>query len=132
MGKLQKHFITGLLTLTPIWLVWIVFKFIFGLLSDMSKPIIQPITANLATASPEFLGWMSEPWVQTGIALLFTLLFILSVGWAARRVVGQRMLRWFERLINTIPLVKTIYGSARQLLDLLQTKPDKKSYLLKL
>ena len=124
MGKLQKHFITGLLTLTPIWLVWIVFKFIFGLLSDMSKPIIQPITANLATASPEFLGWMSEPWVQTGIALLFTLLFILSVGWAARRVVGQRMLQWFERLINTIPLVKTIYGSARQLLDLLQTKPD--------
>ena len=94
MGKLQKHFITGLLTLTPIWLVWIVFKFIFGLLSDMSKPIIQPITANLATASPEFLGWMSEPWVQTGIALLFTLLFILSVGWAARRVVGQRMLQW--------------------------------------
>ena len=90
----------------------------------MSKPIIQPITANLATASPEFLGWMSEPWVQTGIALLFTLLFILSVGWAARRVVGQRMLQWFERLINTIPLVKTIYGSARQLLDLLQTKPD--------
>ena len=124
MGNLQKHFITGLLTLTPIWLVWIVFKFIFGLLSDMSKPIIQPITTNLATASPEFLGWMSAPWVQTGIALLFTLLFIFSVGWAARRVVGQRMLLWFERLINTIPLVKTIYGSARQLLDLLQTKPD--------
>ncbi|MGH8106490.1 MAG: DUF502 domain-containing protein [Arenimonas sp.] len=124
MGKLQRLFITGLLTLTPIWLVWIVFKFIFGLLSDMSKPIIQPVTTKLAAVSPELLGWMSAPWVQTGIALGFTLFFILSVGWLARRVIGQRILVWFEVLINSIPLVKTIYGSARQLLDLLQTKPD--------
>jgi uncharacterized membrane protein len=124
MGKLQKHFITGLLTLTPIWLVWIVFKFIFSLLSDMSKPLIEPATAALAASSPEFLGWLSAPWVQTAIALVFTLSFILGIGWFARRVIGQRFLVWFEVLINSIPLVKTIYGSARQLLDLLQKKPD--------
>lgn len=124
MKKIQRLFITGLLTLTPIWLVWIVFKFIFGLLSGMSQPIIQPITANLAAASPELLGWLSAPWVQTGAALAFTLSFILTVGWLARRVIGQRMIVWFEVLMNSIPLVKTIYGSARQLLDLLQKKPD--------
>ncbi len=124
MGKLQKHFITGLLTLTPIWLVWIVFKFIFGMLSDMSKPLIEPITANLAAVAPELLGWMSAPWVQTAIALVFTLSFIFCVGWLARHVIGKRILLWIERLINTIPLVKPIYGSARQLLDFLQTKPD--------
>ena len=124
MGKLQKLFITGLLTLTPIWLVWIVFKFIFGLLSDMSKPLIEPITANLAASAPELLGWMSAPWVQTAFALAFTLSFILCIGWLTRHVIGKRILLWLEALINTIPLVKTIYGSARQLLDLLQTKPD--------
>ena len=69
MKKIQRLFITGLLTLTPIWLVWIVFKFIFSLLSGMSKPIIQPITTTLSEASPEFLGWLSAPWVQTGAAL---------------------------------------------------------------
>ena len=42
----------------------------------------------------------------------------------ARRVVGQTLLRWFEAVIARIPLAKTVYGSARQLLDLLQTKPD--------
>jgi uncharacterized membrane protein len=46
------------------------------------------------------------------------------VGALARRVVGQKLLAWFEALIGRIPLAKTIYGSARQLLDLLQTKPD--------
>jgi uncharacterized membrane protein len=124
MRKLQTLFITGLLTLIPIWLVWIVFKVLFGLLSDMSKPIIQPITTQLALLSPEFLGWLSAAWVQGAIALLVTLLFILFTGWLARRVIGQRILSWFESTINTIPLVKTIYGGARQLLDFLQTKPD--------
>jgi uncharacterized membrane protein len=39
-------------------------------------------------------------------------------------VIGQRALRAFEALIDRIPLARTVYGSARQLLDLLQTKPD--------
>jgi uncharacterized membrane protein len=30
MGKLQRYFLTGLLTLLPIWLVWVVFKFVFA------------------------------------------------------------------------------------------------------
>ena len=62
--------------------------------------------------------------MQTAIALLATLAVILLSGVMARRVVGQRVLRWFEALIRRIPLANTIYGSARQLLDILQTKPD--------
>ena len=53
-----------------------------------------------------------------------TRLFVLLAGWLARRVVGQRLLRWFEALVARIPLASTIYGSARKLLDILQTKPD--------
>jgi uncharacterized membrane protein len=39
-------------------------------------------------------------------------------------VLGQRLLRWFEALVGRIPLASTIYGSARKLLDILQTQPD--------
>src|SRR5690606_11893626 len=42
----------------------------------------------------------------------------------ARRVVGQRLLRWIEALVERIPLANIIYSSARKLLDILQTKPD--------
>ena len=62
--------------------------------------------------------------MQTAFALLATLRVILLSGVMARRVIGQRLLRWFEGLIQRIPLANTIYGSARQLLDILQTKPD--------
>ena len=124
MGKLQKYFLTGLLTLLPIWLVWIVFKFVFGLLSGLSTPIIGPITSSIAANDPAMFGWLADAWVQTAIALAATVLFIMLVGLLARRVVGQKIIAWLELLIARIPLAKTIYGSARQLLDLLQTKPD--------
>lgn len=124
MRKLQAMFLTGLLTLLPIWLVWVVFKFVFGLLSDISRPLIGPLAAGIAAADPRLLGWLAESWVQTAIALVATIAFIVLVGALVRRAVGQKLLAWSEKIIARIPLAKTIYGSARQLLDLLQTKPD--------
>lgn len=122
--SLQKIFLTGVLTLLPIWLTWVLVKFVFVLLSDASRPLVGPVLRNLATANPQALGWLQEPWVQTAIALLATLGVILLSGVMARRVFGQRLLRWFEALIARIPLASTIYGSARKLLDILQTSPD--------
>jgi len=122
--SLQRLFLTGLLTLLPIWLTWVVVKFVFVLLSDMSAPLITPVLQNLAATSPQTLSWLAEPWVRTVLAMLATVAVILFSGVMARRVFGQRMLRWFEALIDRIPLASTIYGSARKLLDILQTKPD--------
>jgi len=124
MGKLQRYFLTGLLTLLPIWLVWIVFKFVFAGLSGLSQPLIGPLVAGIVATDPIMFGWLAASWVQTAIALFVTVAFIVGVGALARRVVGQTLLRWFEAVIARIPLAKTVYGSARQLLDLLQTKPD--------
>jgi uncharacterized membrane protein len=119
----RKIFLTGLLTLIPIWLTWIVIKFVFVLLSDISRPLIGPLLHNIALGDPE-LHWLDDVWVQTALALLATLAVIVLSGLMTRRVIGQRMLRWFEALVGRIPLASTIYGSARKLLDILQTQPD--------
>ena len=122
--SLKALFLTGLLTLLPIWLTWIVLKFVFVLLSDLSQPLIGPLLADLSSANPPAFGWLAQPWVQMAIALVATLGVILVSGFMAQRVVGQTLLGGFERLVQRIPLANTIYGSARQLLDILQTKPD--------
>jgi uncharacterized membrane protein len=124
MGKLQKYFLTGLLTLLPIWLVWVVFKFVFSALSGLSQPLIGPVVAGIVAREPAMFGWLSANWIQTALALFVTVFFIVAVGALARRVVGQTLLRWFEAVIARIPLAKTVYGSARQLLDLLQSNRD--------
>jgi uncharacterized membrane protein len=122
--SLQRYFISGLLTLTPIWLTWIVFKFVFGLLSDLSKPWVGPFSQQLANRFPRAMGWFDDPWAQTTIALIATLFTIVAVGALAHRVVGQRLLGWIELAIARVPLANTVYGSARKLLDILQTKPE--------
>jgi uncharacterized membrane protein len=122
--RLQRLFLTGLLTLLPIWLTWVVVKFVFGLLSDLSRPLVGPLLAQAAAIDPRALLWLQQPWVQTVLALLATIAVILLSGLMARRVLGQQLLRWFEALVARIPLASTIYGSARKLLDILQTQPD--------
>ena len=121
--SLQKLFLTGLLTLLPIWLTWVVIKFVFVLLSDISKPVIGPMSERIAASFPQALGWFNAIWVQNTIAMAATLLFILVVGVLARRMVGRRLLGWFEALIERIPVANVIYSSSRKLLDILQTKP---------
>jgi len=121
--RLQHLFLSGLLTLIPIWLTWIVIKFIFTLLSDLSKPLIGPLSVRIASSFPKTVAWIHASAVQDTIGLIATLASILLVGWLARRVFGQRILSWLETLVLRVPLAGTVYSSARKLLDILQTKP---------
>ena len=119
----MRRIAAGLLTLLPIWLTWVVIKFVFVLLSDISKPWVEPLSHRIAATFPQSLGWFNGLWVQNTIAMVATLFVILAVGALTRRVVGQRLLRWFEALIARVPLANVIYTSARKLLDMLETKP---------
>ncbi|WP_312711347.1 DUF502 domain-containing protein [Stenotrophomonas sp.] len=121
--SLQRLFLTGLLTLLPIWLTWVVVKFVFVLLSGISSPVVVPLSAQIAASFPHYLGWIKVEWMQNLIGLGATLLVILSVGVLSRRVIGQRLLRWFGAVIRRIPLASIIYDSAKKLLDMLQTEP---------
>src|SRR3546814_1045191 len=60
----KKTLLTGLLTLLPIWLTWVVVKFVFVLLSDVSKPWVQPLSRRIAEGNP-LLEWFADDWVQT-------------------------------------------------------------------
>lgn len=122
--SLRRYFLSGLITLLPLWLTVIVFRFVFGLLSDLSRPVITPALARLASGFPLTLGWLGASWVQTAIALVATLLVIIAVGMMAHWVVGQRLLRWFEAGIQRVPGANLIYGAVRKLIDILQTQPE--------
>ena len=121
--SLQRLFLTGLLTLLPIWLTWVVVKFVFVLLSGLSHPLVEPMTEQLAATFPQIQPWIDADWVQGVVGLIATVLVILLVGALSRRVIGQTLLAWTGALIQRIPLASIIYDSARKLLDILQTKP---------
>ena len=123
MRQLRNYFITGLLTILPLWLVAVVFAFVFRLLSNVSEPWVVPLLRGIAIMNPEVLGWLDTPAVMTVVAFVGTVGLLIGIGVFARRVVGQKSLALFESVMARIPLVSTVYGSTRKLLDLLQTKP---------
>ena len=122
-ASVQNLFITGLLTLLPVWLTWVVVKFVFILLSGISAPVIAVIAQRITARFPRTLGLIDDVWVQNTLSMIATLAVIMLVGLLARRVIGQRLLGWFEKLMVRIPLANVIYTSSRKLLDILQTQP---------
>ncbi len=115
----QRYLITGLLTFIPIWLTWTVFRSIFSLLSEVNLPWV----AALFDAFPSTLAPVRQNWLISLFAFVVTLVTLYAMGFAASRVFGQRLLGAFERVIEHIPIAHSIYGGAKKLMSMLQTKP---------
>lgn len=120
--NIQRNLLTGILTLIPLWVTWLVFKFIFVQLSDLGSPLI--IALSRASQNEALTRWLLDPWFQSFLAILITLLSIYLLGWLASKVIGRRVLGFFDYLIQKIPVVQTIYGAVKKLIGVLQSKPD--------
>lgn len=121
---IKRYLITGLLTFVPLWLTFMVFKFVFGLLSEVSAPLVAGLVSTLGSPrsiSGELLG---QPWLISLIAFVITLVSLYLVGFAANFVVGRRLIDGMERLIDRIPIVHSIYGGTKKLMSVLRNKPS--------
>ncbi len=121
---IQRYFLTGILTLLPLWLTWFIFKFALQLLTQIGLPWVKRILSPFEQWLPQVFQALNVAWLQSIIAIIGTLLFIYLMGWATHRVIGRRLITAFDNLMQRVPLVQTIYGGAKKLLELMQTKPD--------
>lgn len=115
MRSLRNRLISGLFVLVPLWVTVLVVKAVFRAMAS----VLQPLVALLPLELPL--------WVQFVISILVFLLLVLLVGAIAGRVVGQRMLMWGESVILKIPVIKTIYSAAKQVVDAVSL-PERKSF----
>ncbi len=121
---IKRYLITGLLTFVPLWLTWMVFKFVFGLLSEVSAPLVAGFVSALDSTSPATGKFLGQPWLISLIAFVITLVSLYLVGFAANFVLGRRLIEGAERLIERIPIVHSIYGGTKKLMSVLQNKPN--------
>jgi uncharacterized membrane protein len=64
---------------------------------------------------------------RTGLGLLTTILIILLAGAFTRNLVGARIYRVGDRLLDQVPLIRPIYSASKQLLAAL-TRSDADSF----
>jgi uncharacterized membrane protein len=121
--RVKRYLLTGLLTFIPLWVTWLVFKFVLGVLAGIGAPLVAALLGALSLVAPRTAEELNAEWLTFIVALLITLVSLYLLGLVANRVIGQRFLGAFDGLLARIPLVQTIYGGTKKLMAVLQNKP---------
>jgi uncharacterized membrane protein len=116
--------LAGILAITPIAAVWLVFNFLLGLLHAAGQPLASPLAIEIERRWPQSAPWVDAQWVQWTFSVIVALLVLYAIGAVTSRVIGARLLSLFERLVERIPLVDTIYNATKKMVDVLRQKPE--------
>ena len=109
-GKLGRGLLIVLPMLITVWLL----KFLFDVINRNVTPFV--LTVLQAVDLPGLQLWPMRILVPV-IGIILTAASIYLIGLLAGNLAGRRLLAMVESGILRIPLVKGIYGAARQLLD---------------
>lgn len=99
--RLRRHLGAGLLVIVPVALTVGVLVFLFGLLDNWTQPLAKRL---LGREIP-------------GLGLLLTLLLVYVTGLLSTNLLGKKLLELFDRLLENLPLVKTVYTASKQLVE---------------
>ncbi len=112
--SLRRYFVTGLIIVLPsvltLYIVWILFNLVGGFLSPVLGVILQTIVGRE----------MAAP-LATLLSVLVTVGLIILVG-VTGTLFSQRIFQKAEIVFSRIPVVRGIYASIRQLIDLVTAK----------
>ena len=120
----KRNFVSGLITIIPLGITWWLFDFIFRQLSSFGQPAVRAISADIHDEAPGVAQLLLQPWFDDLLAVAIVIFGIYSLGWITNRVIGKQILNAMEMLVERLPLVKTVYGSVKKLIGVLQTKPE--------
>lgn len=107
LDKLKKTFIAGIFALLPLWVTAALLHWFFGEVDMLFSPILDGFLQQV------FPGVGHIP----GTGILTGLIVLLLLGFLARNVVGQRILDGIDRLIQRIPVFRSLYSALKQLID---------------
>jgi uncharacterized membrane protein len=103
---MKRYFITGLLIWVPLGITLWVLDLLIGTMDQT----LTVLPAN----------WLPEAWLGMripGLGVILTLLVIVLTGVFGANFFGQKIIDFWERQLIRIPVVKTIYGSVKQVSD---------------
>lgn len=118
-----RFLLIGFFTVAPLWVTWLVFDFLLGILAGAGEPLLRGAAATVAPLSQTIADWLLDSVFQSTVAVLLTLLALYAIGLFSSLVLGRRLIAAFERMLDRVPLIQTIYGSTKSLLQSLRKPP---------
>ncbi len=99
--KIRGHFLAGILIIVPIGLTIWIFVQIFYWIDDFLKPILTPIFGHHIPG--------------VGFGVIIALIYL--VGLIASNVLGRRLLRYGESILEKVPIARHIYTGIKQIVQ---------------
>ena len=98
--KFRSKLFAGLATLLPLYLTFIVIKFLFTKLEEMSGPILKKINLDIP-----------------GLGIILTVLLVYILGLLVTNFLGKKIFDIGQRLVKKVPIVNMIYTTLKQITD---------------
>lgn len=106
-ARLRTYFIAGVVVTAPVgitaWLIWLVV--------DLFDRAVVPLIPD-GYDPADVLG-VSVP----GIGVVAVLLLVTLIGALVTNFAGRFLVRFGERLLARVPVVRTVYGTLKQIFD---------------
>ncbi|HHT9119730.1 MAG TPA: DUF502 domain-containing protein [Candidatus Hypogeohydataceae bacterium YC41] len=123
---IRKRLISGALVLFPVYITFIALKYIFLFAGGTMVPVVKRTI-------------LESEWIQLKVpdVILTPLMFLLGLmmfflalyfaGAFATNYIGSQIIRFAEAIVEKMPLVKTIYGTSKQIVQT-ATLPGKTAF----
>jgi uncharacterized membrane protein len=106
---LRRYFVTGLVVIVPIWGTYLILKALFLTLDGITAGFLR----NYGLYYP-------------GLGILILVLLILLAGVMATNIIGYQIFLLWERLLNRVPIVKSVYSLVKSIVDTFSGKGSEK------
>lgn len=109
----RRYIIAGVLVWVPIWVTFLILKFLI----DSFDKILSLLPKAY---QPDNLLGFHIP----GLGLLFALVFLFVSGMLITHFLGHRIVALWEKVLDRIPLVRTIYKAVKQVVESLLSSSE--------
>ncbi len=111
--RFRRYLIAGLLVWIPIGFTLFVLKLVIGLMD-------QTLLLLPSAYRPENLLGVNIP----GLGILLSIIVLLLTGMLVANIIGRQLVSFSERLLNRIPLVRSIYSAAKNFAEVIFTNTN--------
>ncbi len=106
-AKIRGYFIAGLLVVAPISItLYLAFLFVSSIDGWVASLVPMQYNPN------EYL-----PFSIPGLGLIVVFLSLVLIGFLAANFFGRFLIKLYEYVLDRVPVIKTVYGSTKQILE---------------
>ncbi len=99
-NSIKRYFLSGILVIVPLIITYVVLRFFLSSIDGILSPLLV-----------RYIGYDIP-----GLGIAVTIIVIFVAGILTRGVLGRGAVTLWERFLSSLPLVRTIYTAAKQLL----------------